>query len=75
MGENLVAFFKKEVAEGRLPKNLLPLQSGVGSVANAVINGLVTPTSKTSPFTPKLSKTVCSTSSMPANSVLLPVPL
>ena len=40
MGENLVAF-KKEVAEGRLPKNLLPLQSGVGSVANAVINGLV----------------------------------
>ena len=41
MGENIVAFFKKEVAEGRLPKNLLPLQSGVGSVANAVINGLV----------------------------------
>ena len=41
MGENLVAFFKTEVAEGRLPKNLLPLQSGVGSVANAVINGLV----------------------------------
>ena len=41
MGENLVAFFKSEVAEGRLPKNLLPLQSGVGSVANAVINGLV----------------------------------
>ena len=41
MGQNLVAFFKKEVAEGRLPKNLLPLQSGVGSVANAVINGLV----------------------------------
>ena len=41
MGENLVAFFKKEVAEGRLQKNLLPLQSGVGSVANAVINGLV----------------------------------
>ena len=40
MGENLVAFFKKEVAEGRLPKNLLPLQSGVGSVANAAINGL-----------------------------------
>ena len=41
MGENLVAFFKKEVAEGRLPNNRLPLQSGVGSVANAVINGLV----------------------------------
>ena len=41
MGANLVAFFKQEVAERRLPKNLLPLQSGVGSVANAVINGLV----------------------------------
>lgn len=41
MGANLVAFFKDEVAAGRLPKNLLPLQSGVGSVANAVINGLV----------------------------------
>lgn len=41
MGANLVAFFKDEVAAGRLPQNLLPLQSGVGSVANAVINGLV----------------------------------
>ena len=41
MGENLVEFFKQEVKAGRLPKNLLPLQSGVGSVANAVINGLV----------------------------------
>lgn len=41
MGSNLVEFFKAEVAAGRLPKNLLPLQSGVGSVANAVINGLV----------------------------------
>lgn len=41
MGENLVAFFKQEVIAGRLPKNLLPLQSGVGSVANALINGLV----------------------------------
>ncbi len=41
MGANLVAFLKNEVKEGRLPKNLLPLQSGVGSVANAVINGLV----------------------------------
>ena len=25
---------------GRLPKNLLPLQSGVGSIANAVVGGL-----------------------------------
>ena len=41
MGAHLVEFFKAEVAAGRLPANLLPLQSGVGSVANAVINGLV----------------------------------
>jgi len=33
--KNLVEFFKSEVAAGRLPDNLLPLQSGVGSVANA----------------------------------------
>lgn len=38
---NIIEFFKKEVAEGRLPENLLPLQSGVGSVANAVLGGLV----------------------------------
>lgn len=41
MGAHLVEFFKNEVAARRLPSNLLPLQSGVGSVANAVINGLV----------------------------------
>lgn len=41
MAENLIGFLKKEVEGGRLPKNLLPLQSGVGSVANAVLGGLV----------------------------------
>ena len=41
MGNNLVSFLKNEVKHGRLPENLLPLQSGVGNVANAVINGLV----------------------------------
>lgn len=41
MARNLINFFKKEIAAGRLPKNLLPLQSGVGSVANAVLAGLV----------------------------------
>jgi succinyl-CoA:acetate CoA-transferase len=40
MAENLIAFLKAEVNKGRLPKNLLPLQSGVGSVANAVLGGL-----------------------------------
>lgn len=33
-------FLQHEVAKGRLPKNLLPLQSGVGNVANAVLAGL-----------------------------------
>ena len=41
MGKNLVEFLKNEVKLGRLPANLLPLQSGVGNVANALINGLV----------------------------------
>ena len=41
MGNNLVDFLKNEVKHGRLPENLLPLQSGVGNVANAVIHGLV----------------------------------
>ena len=40
MSQHLIKFFEQEIAEGRLPKNLLPLQSGVGSVANAVISGL-----------------------------------
>lgn len=40
MGNLIVDFFKAEVKKGRMPKNLLPLQSGVGSVANAVIQGL-----------------------------------
>ncbi|MBP2640536.1 MAG: cat1 [Firmicutes bacterium] len=41
MTEHLIRFFRQEVQAGRLPENLLPLQSGVGSVANAVISGLV----------------------------------
>ncbi|CAH2211816.1 acetyl-CoA hydrolase/transferase family protein [Tepidibacter aestuarii] len=40
MAENLITFLNDEVDKGRLPKNLLPLQSGVGSVANAVLGGL-----------------------------------
>lgn len=41
MSSYLIDFFKQEIKAGRMPKNLLPLQSGVGSVANAVISGLV----------------------------------
>ncbi|MCG0278655.1 MAG: acetyl-CoA hydrolase/transferase family protein [Thermanaeromonas sp.] len=40
MAENLIEFFKREIKAGRLPDKLLPLQSGVGSVANAVLAGL-----------------------------------
>ena len=36
----IIDFFSHEVKAGRLPKNLLPLQSGVGNVANAVLMGL-----------------------------------
>ncbi len=37
---NIIDFFAHEVKKGRLPENLLPLQSGVGSIANAVVGGL-----------------------------------
>ena len=40
IGENIVAFLKAEVAAGRLPENLGPIQSGVGSVGNAVLQAL-----------------------------------
>ena len=38
---HLMEFFRHEVARGRLPASLLPLQSGVGDIANAVMFGLV----------------------------------
>ena len=38
---HLLEFFRHEVAWGRLPASLLPLQSGVGNIANAVLSGLV----------------------------------
>jgi succinyl-CoA:acetate CoA-transferase len=41
ISSNLIEFLIFEVKKGRLPKNLLPLQSGVGSVANAVLAGLL----------------------------------
>jgi succinyl-CoA:acetate CoA-transferase len=37
---HLIEFFEHEVKRGRLPANLLPLQSGVGNIANAVLTGL-----------------------------------
>jgi succinyl-CoA:acetate CoA-transferase len=37
---HLIEFLKHEVKLGRVPASLLPLQSGVGNVANAVLAGL-----------------------------------
>lgn len=38
---HLLEFFRHEVSKGRLPAGLLPLQSGVGNIANAVLAGLL----------------------------------
>jgi len=40
IASHIMDFFSHEVKAGRLPKNLLPIQSGVGSIANAVVGGL-----------------------------------
>jgi acetyl-CoA hydrolase len=37
---HLIEFFEHEIRHGRLPNSLLPLQSGIGNIANAVIGGL-----------------------------------
>lgn len=38
---HLIEFFEHEVKMGRMPENLLPIQSGVGNIANAVLTGLM----------------------------------
>ncbi|MCM1297757.1 MAG: succinate CoA transferase [Muribaculaceae bacterium] len=40
IGSNVVTFLLSEYRNGRLPKEFLPLQSGVGNVANAVLYDL-----------------------------------
>ncbi|RMY68546.1 hypothetical protein D0862_14974 [Hortaea werneckii] len=40
IAHNLIEFLRHEVNHGRLPENLLPIQSGIGNIANAVIGGL-----------------------------------
>ena len=42
---HLIEFFKNEIRHGRLTQSLRPLQSGIGTIANAVMSGL-----KTGPF-------------------------
>ncbi|WP_338460384.1 acetyl-CoA hydrolase/transferase family protein [Azotobacter vinelandii DJ] len=41
IADHLIGFFVSEVENGRLPRNLGPLQVGVGSIANAVMAGLI----------------------------------
>lgn len=41
ISKHILRFLQQEVAEGRLPKNLLPLQAGIGKVANAVMMGFM----------------------------------
>lgn len=38
---HLLEFFASEVRKQRLPPSLLPIQSGVGNIANAVLSGLI----------------------------------
>lgn len=40
IARNLIQFLQHEVDCGRLPKSLLPIQSGIGNIANAVVAGL-----------------------------------
>lgn len=40
IGENVCKFLAGELRAGRIPKEFLPLQSGVGNIANAVLFGL-----------------------------------
>ncbi|SFH86247.1 acetyl-CoA hydrolase/transferase family protein [Modicisalibacter xianhensis] len=41
IANHLIRFFEGEVEAGRLTSSLLPLQAGIGTVANAVMNGLI----------------------------------
>ncbi|MGF1453030.1 MAG: succinate CoA transferase [Opitutales bacterium] len=40
IGENVADFLAKEMREGRIPKDFLPIQSGVGNIANAVLGAM-----------------------------------
>lgn|SRR5699024_11043574 len=40
IAKHIIGFFEQEVAAGRLTPSLLPLQVGIGSIANAVTQGL-----------------------------------
>ncbi|MFC5399598.1 acetyl-CoA hydrolase/transferase family protein [Undibacterium jejuense] len=41
IASHLVNFFKDEVRDGRLTNSLMPLQAGIGTIANAVMSGFI----------------------------------
>lgn len=41
IAQNLISFLRSEVKAGRLTNELAPLQAGIGTVANAVLHGLL----------------------------------
>ena len=41
IARHLIRFFEGEVAAGRMTNSLAPLQAGIGSIANAVMHGLI----------------------------------
>lgn len=41
IADHLLSFLTEQVETGRLPKSLRPIQSGVGTVANAVLQGMI----------------------------------
>ncbi|MDK2779036.1 MAG: acetyl-CoA hydrolase/transferase family protein [Pseudomonadota bacterium] len=40
IADHILEFFEREIEAGRLPEELLPIQSGVGNIPNAVLEGL-----------------------------------
>ncbi len=41
IASHLIGFFNAEVAAGRMDNRLAPLQAGIGTIANAVLHGLI----------------------------------
>lgn len=41
IAQNLFNFLELEIQQGRLPKELRPIQSGIGNIANSVVSGFI----------------------------------
>jgi succinyl-CoA:acetate CoA-transferase len=40
LADHLIFFFKEEIKAGRLPKNLLPIECGIGAISDAILRSL-----------------------------------